>query len=492
MNTDERMDLPAEDGIGEEKIPSEEINTAEEPDIGNINEKNEATPAGAYTEQKSSYQEAPYQSSSYQSNPNQGNPNQGSPYQGSPYQSNSNQSNPYQGNSNQSNPYQGNPNQGNPYQNNPYQNNPYRNNPYQNNPYRNNPYQNNPNQTPWNGYYGSPYRPPVKKPSLIKRATDFFTQKKYIELSVAATAAGIALILQRLLDFLFGTVIGLVPALNRLYFGNYLFQDVVGMVYSLSCVGLPFVGAYIFLRKASKTEIPFGAPRKRSGIVFLIPAGLGFCYVGNLITNYIVTFLSSVGIGLHSYDTVLSMNSELPKNVFEFLIMAVGTAVIPALVEEFAFRGVIMQSLRRYGDWFAIIISAVIFGLIHGNMMQMPFAIIAGIALGYIAVVTDSIWVSVILHFMNNFLSLIYSFINEAMSDGRSMVFSALYTYGVIFIGVVALAGYAYSNPRFMRLYPSEIKDTKPLKCAGVYFVMPAMIIPVIMILTAIIQDIKI
>lgn len=447
MDNENGMNIPVNEGFPDENKPSENNENGREPD-----EKREA-------EQKSPSDGGFGQRGSYQNDPYQGNPYQGNPYQGSPYQ-------------------------GSPYQGSPYQNNPYRNNPYQNNPYQN-------NGSPWNGYYGSPYQPPAKKPSLLKRATDFFVQEKYLELSVSAIGVGLALVLQRFFDFLFGTVIGLVPALSKLYFGNYLFQDLVGMIYSLICVGLPFVLALIFLKKASNIEIPFGRPVKKSGLIFLIPAGMGIFYVGNLVSNYLVTLLSSVGIELYSYETAMSMGSDLPKNIFEFIIMATGTALIPALVEEFAFRGVMMQSLRRYGDWFAIIMSAVFFGLLHGNLMQIPFAIVAGIALGYVAVVTNSIWVAVILHFMNNFLSLIYSFVGEMLTDGKAMVFSALFTYGIIFLGAVALAGYAYLNPRFMRLYPAERKDVKPLKCAGVYFVSPAVVVFLIAILSAVVQDIK-
>ncbi len=343
-----------------------------------------------------------------------------------------------------------------------------------------------------NGYgYGNFRRPPPKKPSLMKRVTGYFTKDSYIELSVASVTVGLALVLQRFLNYLFGAALGVIPSLRELYVNNYLFQDAFGIVFSFVCVGFPFILAYAFLKKTGNVPISFEKPRKTKGIFLLMTAGLGVFYVGNILTNYFVNILSSMGIELYSYELVASVGANVPKNAFEFILMTVGTAVVPALIEEFAFRGVVMGSLRRYGDWFSIIVAAVLFGLIHGNLMQMPFAIVAGIVLGYICVVTNSIWMSVILHFINNFLSLLYSFGGEMLSEGRAMVFSLVFTYGIIAVGVIALIGYAYCNPQFLRLYPSKVKNTTAKRCTATYFLMPAMIIPVLMLIVAILKDIK-
>ena len=46
---------------------------------------------------------------------------------------------------------------------------------------------------------------------------------------------------------------------------------------------------------------------------------------------------------------------------------ALATAVVPLFVEEFLFRGVILSQFRKYGDVFAVIASALLFGLLHRN-----------------------------------------------------------------------------------------------------------------------------
>jgi membrane protease YdiL (CAAX protease family) len=88
-------------------------------------------------------------------------------------------------------------------------------------------------------------------------------------------------------------------------------------------------------------------------------------------------------------------------------VFILSVSVVPAIVEEIALRAGVLQAMRKYGDWFAIFTSAFIFAVLHGNMIQTPFAFIAGIGLGYVFCATGSIWPGIIIHFINNFTSCI-------------------------------------------------------------------------------------
>lgn len=354
------------------------------------------------------------------------------------------------------------------------------------------------NQPPYGGQYpygGYPYR---KKPSagdkfsaLIKKITVFFSDKKVLTLSLASIAAAGAVILFEIFGAVFGLVLGSNETLYRLYTESTQAEAVFGMLYTLLGVAVPFFLAYIFLKKTAGVTLPLGAPRKNSGVLLLIPAGLGVNYIGNVAVSYMMTFFSSFGISSYSYEMALTQQEPLPENAFQLICTVMYMAVFPAFFEEFAFRGVIMQPLRKYGDWFAIIVSGVIFGLVHGNIMQMPFAVIAGVALGYAVTVTDSLWTGIIIHFLNNFLSVLFSWARTGLSSGVNLVFSAIFTYGIIIIGVVALAGYAKNNPRMLKLYPSKT-DVKKSRAAAVYFLMPAMLVALLLMLKNIFMDITV
>lgn len=73
-------------------------------------------------------------------------------------------------------------------------------------------------------------------------------------------------------------------------------------------------------------------------------------------------------------------------------------------VEEVVFRGAILKSLlgRFANPWVAILISAVIFAVIHLNPAQMPHALLIGLLLGWMYRRTGSILPGVALHWVNN------------------------------------------------------------------------------------------
>lgn len=77
-----------------------------------------------------------------------------------------------------------------------------------------------------------------------------------------------------------------------------------------------------------------------------------------------------------------------------------GTLVAP-VVEEILFRGVILRGLMPQGRRFAVVASAALFGLFHGNIVQIPYAFVAGLVLGYVAVEYSVLW-SMVLHMINN------------------------------------------------------------------------------------------
>lgn len=71
------------------------------------------------------------------------------------------------------------------------------------------------------------------------------------------------------------------------------------------------------------------------------------------------------------------------------------------VVEEILFRGVLLRSMMPYGKRFAVVLSAAMFGLFHGNLIQSPYAFAVGLVLGYTAVEYNILW-SMVLHMINN------------------------------------------------------------------------------------------
>ena len=78
--------------------------------------------------------------------------------------------------------------------------------------------------------------------------------------------------------------------------------------------------------------------------------------------------------------------------------------LLAPLAEELVFRGAILRALLRWksNPWIGIVISALLFALIHMNPAQMPHAFLIGILLGWMYYRTDSIIPGVIYHWINN------------------------------------------------------------------------------------------
>ena len=73
------------------------------------------------------------------------------------------------------------------------------------------------------------------------------------------------------------------------------------------------------------------------------------------------------------------------------------------ITEEFFFRGAGLRGLERYGKVFAIVMTAILFGLFHANFDQLFFASIIGLGFGYIAF-EYNIWWAIFYHIFNNFV----------------------------------------------------------------------------------------
>lgn len=106
----------------------------------------------------------------------------------------------------------------------------------------------------------------------------------------------------------------------------------------------------------------------------------------------------------------------LGKGNFLVVIQGIGIlAVIPAISEEFLFRGYLQRSLMKgLKPITAIIVTASIFSISHLNIVNIiPLAII-GFYLGYVSYLSSSILTPIILHFINNAISVVSYFYNKS------------------------------------------------------------------------------
>lgn len=316
------------------------------------------------------------------------------------------------------------------------------------------------------------------------------TVKKSNKLFFLSLCLGGGILLHLLLKKLYSFVLVNSRPLYNLYCEDDIFSILIQIFYSFVCVCLPFFLAYVIAKKLKLTNctIPFSKPKSMLEVWFLLLAGIGICMGGNIVNSMLISFLTRNGVGFTSYDYAVAEAGSASYTPFTLLLTIIHTALFPAILEELAFRGFLMQPLRKYGDLYAVICSAVIFGIIHGNMTQAPFAICAGIVLGLLCVWTGSMWPNILLHFANNLISVLETCAVSASDTKTGYAVSYMILYGLIFIGISALISYflIYKRiPQMKRAYPAD----KPLRWVKFFFA-PTVILAVIIIFGQIINDI--
>ena len=101
-------------------------------------------------------------------------------------------------------------------------------------------------------------------------------------------------------------------------------------------------------------------------------------------------------------------NLLTPTNFFDVLIIVVVVAITPAICEEVFFRGFLQKSFElRYSKYVGAFFSAIVFGLLHMNPFATIPLIVLGLYFGFAIIKTDSIFVSMFLHFLNNLFAVI-------------------------------------------------------------------------------------
>ena len=105
----------------------------------------------------------------------------------------------------------------------------------------------------------------------------------------------------------------------------------------------------------------------------------------------------------------------LPSDPTRLILMAV---LLPALCEELLFRYVCLSPFAKESPCGAIWISAILFAFVHANFIQIPYALVAGLALGALAVLTGSVWIPILFHMANNLVSVVFHLLGDGLATG--------------------------------------------------------------------------
>jgi uncharacterized protein len=162
------------------------------------------------------------------------------------------------------------------------------------------------------------------------------------------------------------------------------------------------------------------------------------------IPNAVERFLEPIKQMIEEMYMMLVGSTTIP----ELLLVIFIVAFIPAIAEEFLFRGLVQRSFERVlGSWKGVVLAGVIFGAYHLNPFSfIPLALL-GIYLGFLTMRSESIWVSVVAHFFNNAVACIAIYLNideDAVVTGNpiAMPLKELLFTIVLFSAIFAISTY--------------------------------------------------
>ena len=228
-------------------------------------------------------------------------------------------------------------------------------------------------------------------------------------------------------------------------------NNILNSVISLLAMGV----LSLIIVKISKSKPREVFRFKRIGFVKtfqLVIIGFSICMLSNVITAEFLGSMEDIGINLDKqYDSPLS---DTP---LEALIYLISVAVIPAITEEMFFRGVILSKLTDFGASFAIIVSSLLFSLMHGNFVQIPFTFFLGLVFGYLTVYSGSMFPAMLIHFFNNAYSVITDLLNtnsDKLNINIVLLNIALISFLVVsmFLGVYSIVAISHKDKEFLKL----------------------------------------
>ncbi len=131
--------------------------------------------------------------------------------------------------------------------------------------------------------------------------------------------------------------------------------------------------------------------------------------IAALSVTVLLEILSACVDGVFAYFHILELTPYdlLPGTPAALVLYLLRVTVMPAILEELLFRGVLLRSLRQFGDAFALVASSAAFGLIHYSLTKDLSGFVFGLVLGYYVIRTRSVFTAVFSRFLTLLLPVV-------------------------------------------------------------------------------------
>lgn len=212
--------------------------------------------------------------------------------------------------------------------------------------------------------------------------------------SRAGAGLAVMIIITYGLTFLLAYFIGQIsPALLENLWVPWIIQ--YGALY---LIALPVC---LLILQPVQRSTPPGGQLSFQHLAIVYPVCIFVMYTSNILTIMLNRFLAD-NFGLDAGNPVQDVVTNM--GLLQRILIPV---IIAPVMEEFIFRKTLIDRMHVYGERIAIVTSAVMFGLFHGNLSQVLYATTLGLILGYVYLRSGKLRYSIILHMMINSIAAI-------------------------------------------------------------------------------------
>lgn len=218
-----------------------------------------------------------------------------------------------------------------------------------------------------------------------------------------------------------------------------------------------------------------------------------------LVTSLLVLFFGSaliklglyhLGVGGNSFSLYNTYYLPASMSIQDILYILLTFALLPAITEEFIFRSILLAEYEENGIFCAVLMSSLSFAMLHFDFSEFPIYLFGGVIFALTAIITRSVFASIIIHTANNILGMFLGdFLTRFIEQPQSEVF---YTFSLIILFMLSLFIFLSGAERIYYIYgingidsppDYELEESKPkllfealvaptfLFCVLVYFV---------------------
>ncbi len=254
--------------------------------------------------------------------------------------------------------------------------------------------------------------------------------------------------------FLFLFYVIFVPLiLSPLIYFNLANDAILIILQDLILILVP-LGIYFLLTKQKLSEV---LPHKKLSLKNVV-----YIVLLTILTSPIIQTIATISSFFVPENTtnkiILTSIKDTP-----LLLLILAFSIMPAITEELLFRGVVLQNYKNVKFVFAALISGLFFGLFHLNLYQLGYAVFSGIFFSYLVAYTNSIYSSILSHFLINGSQIVITklvftligntdaqhLIDESLTTNASSVLNSISP--LIFLTILFTPLLIYTTKSFMK-----------------------------------------